>query len=149
MPAHVRGSDREELIDWLVERSKRRRPSQAASDPELLARAGALVARFDLKVTPSSVRFVSNQRRRWGSCTTETGAIRLSDRLRHVPGWVLDAVIVHELAHLRHPDHSSEFHALADRHPRQAEATSFLEAYQLGLEIGRGEAASHEGASID
>ena len=51
-----------------------------------------------------------------------------------VPAWVLDATIVHELAHLVHPDHSSAFHAVADRYPRQREATVFLEGYSLGLE---------------
>ena len=94
---------------------------------------------YGLGVAPSAVRFVSNQRRRWGSCTPETGVIRLSDRLRHVPGWVLDAVLVHELAHLLHPDHGADFTELAGRHPRQREAGRYLEGYQLGLEMN----ASH------
>jgi Protein of unknown function DUF45 len=136
LPAHVRGDEREQLVAWLVERARRHRPHQGASDEALLQRAGELVERFDLGVTPTSVRFVSNQRRRWGSCTPETGAIRISDRLRSVPGWVLDAVLVHELAHLVHHGHTEAFHALADRHPRQGEATLFLEGYQLGLEHG-------------
>jgi hypothetical protein len=135
LPAHVRGREREELIGWLVQRSSRRRPSLAAGDPELLARAVALSAVYELGVAPSSVRFVSNQRRRWGSCTPETRVIRLSDRLRAVPGWVIDAVLVHELAHLAHPDHGQDFRALADRHPRQLEASRYLEGYQLGLEM--------------
>jgi hypothetical protein len=144
LPAHVRGREREELIGWLVERSSRRRPSLGAGDPELLARAVALSASYELGVEPSAVRFVPNQRRRWGSCTPETGVIRLSDRLRAVPGWVLDAVLVHELAHLAHPDHGADFRALADRHPRQLEASRYLEGYQLGLEMGTAPAAAHE-----
>jgi len=134
MPAHVRGPEREELIAWLVERSSTRRPSLAASDVELLARARSLVDAYDLGATPSSVRFVSNQSRRWGSCTPATGAIRLSDRLKLVPGWVLDAVLVHELAHLVHPDHGAAFRELANRFPRQPDATLFLEGYQLGTD---------------
>jgi predicted metal-dependent hydrolase len=77
---------------------------------------------------------VTNQEKRWGSCTAETGEIRLSHRLRGVPDWVLDAVLVHELAHLVHPDHSAAFHALADRYERQAEASVFLDGFALGLE---------------
>ena len=134
MPAHVRGTEREELIAWLVERSSARRPSLAASDDELLARARSLVDAYDLGATPSSVRFVGNQNRRWGSCTPATGAIRLSDRLKLVPGWVLDAVLVHELAHLVHPDHGAAFRELANRFARQADATLFLEGYQLGTD---------------
>ena len=136
LPARVRGSEREQLIAWLVERSRRRRPALLSSDPELLERAIRLAATFDLGVVPTSVRFVTNQRRRWGSCSVESGTIRLSDRLRAVPGWVLDAVLVHELAHLAVPDHSAAFHELADRHPRQRDATTFLDGYQLGLETG-------------
>ena len=136
LPARVRGAEREQLIAWLVERSRRRRPALLSSDPELLERAIRLADTYDLGVVPTSVRFVTNQRRRWGSCSVESGTIRLSDRLRAVPGWVLDAVLVHELAHLAVPDHSAAFHELADRHPRQRDATTFLDGYQLGLETG-------------
>ena len=128
------------MIDWLVERSSTRRPLRRAGDPELLERALGLVDDLELGVTPRSVRFVSNQRRRWGSCSPETGEIRVTDRLRHAPGWVLDAVLVHELAHLRHPDHSAEFHELAGRHPRQRDASIFLEGLQLGQELASTEA---------
>jgi predicted metal-dependent hydrolase len=46
---------------------------------------------------------------------------------------VLDATIVHELAHLLYPDHSTEFHEIANRYPRQKEASAYLEGYSLGL----------------
>jgi len=82
--------------------------------------------------TGTSLRWVTNQARRWGSCTPSTGAIRLSSRLRVVPDWVLDAVIVHELAHLHEASHSAEFKVLCERYPRLAEA----EAYLLGFEHG-------------
>ena len=135
MPARVRGEEREKLITWLVERSKKRRPHVAASDRDLLERAQGLTALYGIDAEPASIRFVSNQTKRWGSCTAATASIRISDRLRHVPDWVLDAVLVHELAHLVHPDHSAAFHSLADRYPRQAEASLFLEGYQLGLQM--------------
>ena len=141
LPARVKGKEREELIEWLLDRSSRRRPAARASDPELLDRATELSRRYDLGAVPRSISFVTNQRRRWGSCTVATGAIRLSDRLRHVPGWVLDAVIVHELSHLVHGDHSASFHELADRHPRQADASRFLDGYQLGLDVAESDAA--------
>jgi predicted metal-dependent hydrolase len=133
LPAHVRRADRPELVEWLVERVLTQRPRAAASDEALARRAADLADRYVGGERPSSIRWVTNQGKRWGSCTSATREIRLSHRLRAVPEWVLDATIVHELAHLVHPDHSPGFHAIADRHPRQREAAIFLEGYSLGL----------------
>jgi hypothetical protein len=57
---------------------------------------------------------------------------------------VLDAVIVHELAHLIEPNHSPRFRELETRYPRRREADLFLEGYTLGLHMPAGtpEAAS-------
>jgi len=134
LPSHLRGSERREMVDWLVARVMSRRPRAAASDEALFERALALGRRYVPGARPRSVRWVTNQHKRWASCTAETGEIRLSHRLQGVPGWVLDAVLVHELAHLVHPDHSARFYELADRFERQSEASSFLEGYALGLD---------------
>ncbi len=134
MPSHVPPADRAQLIDWLVARVLHKRPGAAATDEALASRASVLADRYVDGVRPASIRWVTNQERRWGSCSTHTGEIRLSHRLRAVPDWVLDATIVHELAHLLHADHSAEFHAVANRHPRQRDARLFLEGYSLGLQ---------------
>ncbi len=133
LPARMLVADREPTIQWLIEKSSKHRPVLHKGDQGLLERALELSVHYGLGVEPRSVRFVSNQKKRWGSCTPLTGEIRLSDRLKVVPAWVLDAVLVHELAHLAVDDHSSAFHALANRFERQAEATIFLEGFQLGL----------------
>ena len=75
------------------------------------------------------MRWVSNMTRRWASCSVATGRIRISDRLKEVPGYVLDSVIIHELVHTWIPDHGPEFHEWADRAPRAERATGYLEAY--------------------
>ena len=134
LPGHLRGRERNEMVDWLVARVMARRPEAAASDDALFERAVQLGRRYVPGVTPASVRWVTNQHRRWASCTAESGEIRLSQRLQGVPPWVLDAVLVHELAHLVHPDHSAPFHEIAERFPRQKEASTFLEGYALGLD---------------
>ena len=54
------------------------------------------------------------------------------------PGWVLDAVIVHELAHLVEANHGPAFHALANRYPKQERAYGFLLAMQLTDDDRRG-----------
>lgn len=61
----------------------------------------------EMAVTPAGVR-IANQKRRWGSCSP-TGVLRFNWRLAMVADEVLDYVVVHELAHLRHMNHSKEF----------------------------------------
>ncbi len=133
IPASVHGRERRELIDDLVIRLLAQRPQVAAVDADLFARACELADLYLDGVRPSSVRWVTNQRARWASCSPATTEIRVSTRLRQVPDWVIDAVLVHELAHLIHVEHSKEFYALANRHPRQADSAIYLEGLALGL----------------
>jgi hypothetical protein len=136
LPAHLKGEARQKTIDWLVERLiAKRRPRSALGDETLMARAIELADRYLAGVRPRSVRWVTNQTSRWGSCSYHSGEIRLSHRLQSVPEWVLDSVLVHELAHLTHPNHSPAFHALANRFPRHDEAGIFLAGYGLGLAL--------------
>jgi hypothetical protein len=134
LPAHLSGPAREKTISWLVDRLVTKHPLRAAvGDRELMTRAVALSDRYRIGARPTSVRWVTNQSARWGSCSYHSGEIRLSHRLRSVPEWVLDAVLVHELAHLVHPNHSPAFHELANGYRRHHEAGIFLAGYGLGL----------------
>lgn len=63
---------------------------------------------------PTAVSFRS-QKTRWGSCSPE-GSISLNWRLVAAPEEVMDYVVIHELAHLRHHDHSSRFWSLVSKH---------------------------------
>jgi predicted metal-dependent hydrolase len=135
VPAHLRGKDRDEMVDSLSRRLAYHRPYLHASDTELEQRALVLGQRYLDGVAPSSIRWSSNQIKRWGSCTLDTREIRISERLRVVPDWVLDAVVVHELVHLFEPTHSARFQLLEDRYPRRHEADVFLEGYALGLHM--------------
>ena len=111
----------------------RRRFEKAAvaSETDLAARARELAARYDLP-EPADIRWVSNQAHRWGSCTPSTGTVRLSDRMVGYPPWVVDAVIVHELAHLVEPGHGSAFQALMARYPLAERAEGYLLAKSDG-----------------
>jgi len=114
----------ETMLDRLDRRERRRRPS----DDLLIRRAQELSRRYlDDKAVPESVRWVENQQARWGSCTIDDGSIRLSHRLQGMPEWVIDYVLLHELAHLIEPGHGPEFWALVDRYPRTERARGFLE----------------------
>ena len=116
-----------EYVESLVAKLVRQHTAEAVDLP---ARACELARRYDLP-EPTSIRFVGNQASRWGSCTPSTGEIRITDRIAKFPHWVIDAVVVHELAHLVEPNHSKRFHALANRYPRQERAHGFLLAMQL------------------
>ena len=134
VPAHLNAESRQKTVDWLVERLLTRHQLQSGlTDDDLLARAIELSDRYLVGAHPVSVRWVTNQTARWGSCSYYSGHIRLSHRLRVVPEWVLDSVLVHEVAHLTHADHSAAFHTLAGAYPRHKEAGIFLAGYGLGL----------------
>ncbi len=146
VPSHLRGPERDRMVESLARRLTRHRPHLHASDEHLEERARVLGRTYLGGVAPSSIRWSAAQTTRWGSCTLATREIRISERLRAAPPWVLDAVIVHELAHLLEPNHSPRFHALESRYPRRHDADLFLEGYHLGLHSGRPRSAGPEEA---
>jgi len=80
---------------------------------------------------------VPPMRTRWGSATPADGSVRISERLRETPSWVLDYVLVHELAHLVEPGHTPAFWSLVRRYPRSERAIGYLHGLSAaaGLEI--------------
>ena len=117
-----------------LERERQRR--RAADNGELAARAAVFNERyFDGKLRIRQLSYVSNQRRRFGSCSPSQAVIRISDRVAFMPRWVRDYVLIHEMAHLVEPNHSPRFWALVNRYPRTERARGFLMA--VGLEAVR------------
>jgi predicted metal-dependent hydrolase len=125
-----------QMVAKLQTREERRRRS-LGGDEELMARARTLsAAHLDGLAEPVSVRWVENQNRRWGSCTPADGSIRLSSRLRSMPEYVVDYVLVHELVHLLEPGHDERFWALVARYPRAERARGFLEGVEMAGTTG-------------
>jgi hypothetical protein len=128
VPARLSAADEKRWVATMLERLAARERRRRPTDDALLERARDLSRRFlDDAVTPRSVRWVANQRTRWGSCTPQDGTIRLSDRLLGMPGWVIDYVLIHELAHLREPGHGPGFWQLVRRYPKADRARGYLE----------------------
>lgn len=132
IPARLSHAEERRWVEEMTERFRRTAQSQAV---DLDARAATLGRRFHLPA-PASIRWVDNQQHRWGSCTPATGTIRLSRRLAAYPPWVVDYVIVHELAHLVETNHSPAFYALEARYPRAERAIGFLLAKGWGEDEG-------------
>ncbi|MBK8463043.1 MAG: M48 family metallopeptidase [Nigerium sp.] len=134
VPAGMTERQRRELVPGLVQQflakeSGRRAPRD---DAELTSRAVELYRAY---VAPHAdgpepvfgARWVADMRARWGSCTTTSGEIRLSDRLRPMPNWVVDYVLVHELTHLVERAHNARFWQIVGGYDRAERARGFLE----------------------
>jgi predicted metal-dependent hydrolase len=112
----------------------RKRP---ASDAALATHAAQLSRQYlGGRAVPASVRWVSNQNSRWGSATPADGTIRLSDKLRPMPQWVIDYVLLHELAHLLVASHNSAFWKLLESYPETQRAKAFLEGVSFATSRG-------------
>lgn len=128
VPARMTRVDEGEWVRRMVARVAASECRPGRSDADLLRRAGELSRRYlQGRATPASVRWVSNQSSRWGSCTPADRSVRLSDKLRVMPGWVIDYVLLHELAHLLEPGHGAAFWALLEPYPRLERARGYLQ----------------------
>jgi len=72
---------------------------------------------------------VKSYKARWGSCHSD-GRLQFNWRLWQAPPWVIEYVMVHELCHLVHANHSKAFWALVTRHyPQTPEAKQYIKQY--------------------
>jgi hypothetical protein len=116
--------------------------SQCRTDPGLQERAEYLNTKyFHGSLQWRAIRWVSNMKVRLGSCTnggTTDGHIRISDRIKNWPQWVIDYVIAHEMLHRLHPNHSKDFwQALSQAYPLTERARGFIRglAFAQGTEF--------------
>jgi predicted metal-dependent hydrolase len=137
IPARMSRAEEQEWVATMLARLERSERRRRPSDATLMRRARDLNARYlDGAATPGTVRWVDNQNSRWGSCTPADRAIRLSRRLEGMPGWVIDYVLVHELAHLIEVGHTARFWRLVDRYPKAERAKGFLEGVAAASQLG-------------
>lgn len=139
IPARFTKAEEKVWVERMVERLERDRSRRGGprSDDELTTRAAELSERFlEGNARPATVRWVTNQSTRWGSCTPSERSIRLSHQLQGMPQWVVDYVLVHELAHLLVAGHTPKFWALVEGYPRMAEAKAFLAGVSFAASRG-------------
>src|SRR3954453_2777507 len=127
IPARFTRAEEDEWVATMLARLARQDRRRRPSDGALARRAGELSARYlGGCARPRSVTWVDNQTSRWGSCTPSDASIRISSRVRGMPPWVLDYVLLHELAHLLEPRHGPAFWALLESYPRTERARGYL-----------------------
>ena len=122
VPAGLPQEQESKLVETMIARANRKLSSAGV---DLMGRATQLATKYRLP-TPASAEWSDRQQARWGSCTSSEGRIRISNRLASMPGWVLDWVLVHELAHLEEANHGERFQALAGRYELGERAKGYL-----------------------
>jgi len=126
VPSSMPHSEREHWAEVMSRRLQRRAERARPSDERLVERAKKLNERhFGGRLRWSSIGF-ADMERLWGSCTFTDGAIRIAKRAAPLPEWVLDYLLMHELAHLVHSDHGAEFHELENLYPLTERARGYL-----------------------
>ena len=127
IPATMTRAQEAEWVKTMLARLERSERRKQLSDDDLMRRAVRLNDRYlGGMAVPESVRWVDNQVARWGSCTPSDRTIRMSTRLQGMPTWVVDYVLVHELAHLLESAHDASFWAWVDRYPQAEKAKGYL-----------------------
>jgi predicted metal-dependent hydrolase len=130
LPDSMPKDDEDHWIARMVKRHERirHRDTHTRSNDWLAARAQELNDKYFHGCLSFSIRFVTNQHCRFGSCTHADATVRISDQITDFPLWVKDYIIIHELAHLLHPNHSKSFWKTVDRYPLAERARGYLAA---------------------
>ena len=131
IPDQFSRAEETEWVDKMLARLAAREERLSRTDDELQARSRRLIDQYlpeySRAAMPASVRWVTNQNGRWGSCTPADRSIRISHRIQEMPDWVIDYVLLHELAHLVVPHHNTRFWALVGRYGKTERARGYLE----------------------
>ena len=151
IPARMSLAEEQRWVAQMLEKLAAQESRRVLGDDALAVRARELSAAYlGGRARPEQVRWVTNQNSRWGSCTPSEGTIRLSHRLQGMPEYVVDYVLLHELAHLLVPDHGAGFWALLEAYPRTERARGYLEGVVSASRLphipgARGESAAGAG----
>ncbi|WP_406366265.1 M48 family metallopeptidase [Streptomyces sp. NBC_01546] len=145
IPARMSEAEEQRWVGVMLDKLAAQESKRTLGDAELTERAERLSEQFfSGRARPRSVRWVTNQNTRWGSCTPAEGSIRLSHRLQGMPEYVVDYVLLHELAHLLVPGHGPRFWELLEAYPRTERARGYLEGIVAAERLPKVPAARDE-----
>ncbi|MER7762181.1 M48 family metallopeptidase [Streptomyces sp. NPDC097619] len=145
IPARMSEAEERRWVGVMLDKLAAQENRRTLGDTGLAERATRLSEQyFGGRARPASVRWVTNQNTRWGSCTPAEGSIRLSHRLQGMPEYVVDYVLLHELAHLLVPGHGPDFWRLLEAYPRTERARGYLEGVAAADRLPRLPSAREE-----
>ncbi|MGW0392586.1 M48 metallopeptidase family protein [Streptomyces sp. NPDC003042] len=145
IPARMSEAEEQRWVGVMLDKLAAQESKRTLGDTELTERAERLSEQyFSARARPRSVRWVTNQNTRWGSCTPAEGSIRLSHRLQGMPEYVVDYVLLHELAHLLVPGHGPRFWELLEAYPKTERARGYLEGVVAAERLPKVPAAREE-----
>lgn len=118
----------EEKAEWIIKKQEQvKERSQSRADREekteiteeqkdrLAQKLKEYIEKWEPRMGVHAAQWTfRDMKTRWGSCTVDTGRIRINTRLAHYPDECLEYIVVHELCHLIEPSHNQRFHAFMD-----------------------------------
>jgi predicted metal-dependent hydrolase len=127
LPGDISKEDEKEWIKKMLSRiEKQQKQQELNTDTELFERAQYLNNKYFNGELVFEIKYVVNQKSKFGSCNPNTKTIRMSHHVAKMPRWVQDYMILHEMAHLLHPNHGKEFWKLVNRYRYTERAKGFL-----------------------
>jgi predicted metal-dependent hydrolase len=128
LPARISEEEARSWVERMTRRMSARVQRDNLNDEKDLQRRAARLNRkyFGGELRYNSIVYVTNQTSKYGSCSPGSRRIRISHRMASMPAFVLDYIIVHELAHLIEANHGRRFWKLVNRYPHAERAIGYL-----------------------
>lgn len=140
LPSGLSKNDEKRWIEKIYKRMERKMQKSDPDSNTLAERAKELNRRyFNGRLKINSIKYVTNQNSIFGSCSIKKGTIRISHRVAKMPQWVKDYLIIHEMAHLVHPNHSKDFRDMVNQYRYAERARGYLIAKGMEEDVSSGE----------
>ena len=129
-PSAISKQRLEKIVDEFKDRFERKKVKEESKKDRSLQEVASRINKkyFGDTLKSFSIEYSTRQNRRYGSCQPHAREIKISARLKEMPDWVRDYVVVHEMAHLVEPNHGRSFHELVNRYKLAERARGYLMA---------------------
>ncbi len=136
------GMSEAEERKWLSRMKHRLRHKLSSDNDDLVAYLEARARKLNDRYFGGELSWKAikvTRARKWvfGSCDSSRKEIRISEEIRHLPTWVQDYLLLHELAHLIYPDHGKKFWEVVRRYEKADRADGYLLGWAQRKELDK------------